>query len=137
MNDPAVLEAGAADADGVIHLASSDFNDFDKMVAEETRAIDALTGALRGSGKALVIAGFTPVLPGRLSTEDDPESARGPDGGPRAERAEGARLGSGRRALCGHPLAPVGPRAQPRRRLRLRRRAHPGRPSHRSIRICR
>ena len=82
VNDADVLRAEADKADGVIHLAfGHDFTDFEAMIAEETRAITALTEPLRGSGKPLVVAGGTPVIPGRPSTEDDPAPLDGPVGG--------------------------------------------------------
>jgi nucleoside-diphosphate-sugar epimerase len=87
VTDQAALEAGAKEADGVIHLASSGYRDMEKLVAEETLAINTLTAALRGTGKALVIAGFTPVIPGRVSTEEDPTPIEGPLAG-RARNAQ-------------------------------------------------
>jgi nucleoside-diphosphate-sugar epimerase len=87
LNDQAALEAGAKEADGVIHLAAGGYQDLEKLIAEETRAIDTLTAALRGSGKALVVAGYTPIVPGRVSTEEDPTPIEGPIAG-RARNAQ-------------------------------------------------
>ncbi len=91
INEPGALERGARDADGVIHLASSGLgtgpNPLEKVAEEESRAVDALLAALRGAGKALVIAGGTPATLGRASTEEDPNPLEGPFGG-RARNAQ-------------------------------------------------
>jgi nucleoside-diphosphate-sugar epimerase len=82
LNDPESLGAGAAQSDGVIHLAfGNDFNDFARCVAEETLAVEAFGAAIQGSGKPLVIASGTPAVPGRTSTERDPAPTEGPIGG--------------------------------------------------------
>ncbi len=76
------LHAAATGSDGVIHLAfSNDFTNLEEGIAEETRAIETLCTALEGSGKPLVIASGTPVVPGRASTEQDPTMTEGPVGG--------------------------------------------------------
>ncbi|WP_344665707.1 SDR family oxidoreductase [Catenulispora yoronensis] len=80
-----VLRAGAARADGVIHLAfSNDFSSPEALaqgVAEESAALAALGEALAGSGRPLVTVAGTPYIPGRASTEADPLSTAGPVGG--------------------------------------------------------
>ncbi|MFG1605153.1 SDR family oxidoreductase [Actinoplanes sp. NPDC049265] len=80
-----VLRAGAAQADGVIHLAfSNDFSSDEALaasVAEETAAQQALGAALEGSDRPLVTVSGTPWAPGRPSTETDPTSTDGPVGG--------------------------------------------------------
>lgn len=82
LTDPGSLRAGAAEADGVIHLAfGNDFTDFERCVAEEALAVEALGAALKGTGKPLVLAGGTPAAPGRPSTEEDPAPTEGPAGG--------------------------------------------------------
>ncbi|MGI8715928.1 MAG: SDR family oxidoreductase [Solirubrobacteraceae bacterium] len=83
------LRVAATQSDGVIHLAfSNDFTNLDEGIAQETRAIETLCGALEDSGKPLVIASGTPVVPGRASTEQDPTMTEGPVGGRgRASRA--------------------------------------------------
>ncbi|MGO9148216.1 MAG: SDR family oxidoreductase [Acidimicrobiales bacterium] len=82
LDDPESLRAGAVQSDGVIHLAfGADFNNFEKSVARETRAVEAFGAALEESGKALVIASGTPALPGRTSTEADAFPSDGPVGG--------------------------------------------------------
>jgi nucleoside-diphosphate-sugar epimerase len=76
------LRVAATQSDGVIHLAfSNDFNNLEAGITEETRAIETLCAALEGSGKPLVIASGTPVVPGRASTERDPTMTEGPVGG--------------------------------------------------------
>lgn len=80
--DLASLRAAATESDGVIHLAfSNDFSNLEQGVAEETGALQTLCTALEGSGKPLVIASGTPVVPGRASTEEDPTNTEGPVGG--------------------------------------------------------
>lgn len=81
LNDPESLRTGAAGSDGVIHLAFGDFNNFPKSIAAEALAVETFAAALQGSGKPLVIASGTPVVPGRVSTEQDPFLTDGPLGG--------------------------------------------------------
>ena len=80
-----VLRAGAAQADGVIHLAfSNDFSSPEALargVAEETAALSALGEALVGSHRPLVTVSGTPWITGRASTEADPLPLDGPVGG--------------------------------------------------------
>jgi nucleoside-diphosphate-sugar epimerase len=79
------LRAGAAQADGVIHLAfANDFSSADALaqaVAEESAAIAALSEELVGSGRPFVTVSGTPYVPGRVSTEADPVPTDGPVGG--------------------------------------------------------
>jgi nucleoside-diphosphate-sugar epimerase len=83
--DLGALRAGAAKADGVIHLAFA--NDFSSpaalaaAVAEEGAALAALGEELAGSGRPLVTCSGTPYVPGRASTEADPLPTAGPVGG--------------------------------------------------------
>ncbi|MEU1117693.1 MULTISPECIES: SDR family oxidoreductase [unclassified Streptomyces] len=80
-----VLRAGAAQADGVVHLAFG--NDFSgpeviaKNVDEESAALAALGEELVGSDRPFVTASGTPLAPGRPSTEADPVPTDGPVGG--------------------------------------------------------
>ncbi|MFB7978472.1 SDR family oxidoreductase [Streptomyces vinaceus] len=80
-----VLRAGAAQADGVIHLAfGNDFSSPDalaKSVAEESAALAALGEELVGSHRPFVTVSGTPYVPGRTSTEADPLPTDGPVGG--------------------------------------------------------
>ena len=79
------LRAGAAQADGVIHLAfSNDFSSPEALargVAEESAALATLGEALVGTDRPLVTVSGTPRAPGRLSTEADPLPTDGPVGG--------------------------------------------------------
>ena len=80
-----VIRAGAARADGVIHLAFA--NDFSspealgRSIAEETAALTALGEELTGTDRPLVVCSGTPVAAGRPSTENDPVPVDGPVGG--------------------------------------------------------
>ena len=79
------LRTGAAQADGVIHLAFA--NDFSspgavaQAVAEESAALATLGEELLGSDRPLVTVSGTPPIPGRISTETDPLPTDGPVGG--------------------------------------------------------
>jgi nucleoside-diphosphate-sugar epimerase len=79
------LRAGAAQADGVIHLAfANDFSSADALaqaVAEESAAIAAISEEFVGSGRPFVTVSGTPYVPGRVSTEADPVPTDGPVGG--------------------------------------------------------
>src|SRR5690348_7590141 len=83
--DLGTLRAGAAKADGVIHLAFA--NDFSSSaalaaaVAEEGAALAALGEELTGTGRPLITVSGTPYVPGRASTETDPLPTSGPVGG--------------------------------------------------------
>lgn len=85
LTDLDVLRAGAAQADGVIHLAfSHDFSSPEavaKAVAEEGAALAAIGEELLGSGRPLVTVSGTPLAEGRASTESDPLPTDGPVGG--------------------------------------------------------
>lgn len=88
LRDADALRAGAAQSDGVVHLAfGNDFGNIEANVEEETFALEVLAEALEGSGKAFVLASGTPVVPGRLATEADPAAMEGPLGG-RASNAQ-------------------------------------------------
>lgn len=80
-----ILRTGAAQADGVIHLAfGNDFSSADavaRTVAEESAALDALGAELIGSDRPFVTVSGTPYVPGGVSTEADPVSTEGPVGG--------------------------------------------------------
>jgi nucleoside-diphosphate-sugar epimerase len=115
--DLETLRVAAARSDGVIHLAfSNDFTNLPEGIAEETRAIETVCTGLEGSGKPLVIASGTPVVPGRASTEHDPT------------RTEGLMGGRGRASLAALAYAERGVRVA---LVRLPRSVHTaGGPSH-------
>lgn len=80
-----VLRAGAAQADGVIHLAfANDFSSIEAVlqsVAEESAALAAMGEELVDSGRPFVTVSGTPYAPGGTSTEADPLPTDGPVGG--------------------------------------------------------
>ena len=70
--DTGSLHAAAAAADGVIHLAYQHGEPPGVAAATDRRVIEALGGALAGSGRPLVVTSGTLVLPaGRVGTESD------------------------------------------------------------------
>src|SRR5579872_3486084 len=76
LQDLESLRAGAADSDGVVHAAFTQFADPTQMAAAgraDLGAVETLGAALEGSGRPLVVTTVTIVVaPGRLVTEDDP-----------------------------------------------------------------
>jgi nucleoside-diphosphate-sugar epimerase len=86
LDDTGSLRDGAAEADGVIHLAfKHDFGDFAASAATDLRAVETMGAVLEGSGRPLVITSgslmLTMIAPGRLGTEDivpGPEAAGRP-----------------------------------------------------------
>ncbi|MEV6125848.1 SDR family oxidoreductase [Streptomyces violaceusniger] len=96
-----ILRTGAAQADGVIHLAfANDFSSPDalaKAVAEESAAIATLGEELVGSDRPFVTVSGTPWVPGSVSTEADPLPTDGPVGG--RGRAVTAALGLASRGV--------------------------------------
>jgi nucleoside-diphosphate-sugar epimerase len=83
--DLGALRKGAAQADGVIHLAFA--NDFSspealaRAIAEEAAALATLGQELIDSDRPLVTCSGTPAIPGRASTEVDPLPTVGPVAG--------------------------------------------------------
>ena len=79
------LRKGAADSDGVIHLAfSHDFSQFEKNAADERKAIAALGEVLVGSDRPFVITSGTAMatnVDGKPSTEDGPTASWNPRAG--------------------------------------------------------
>jgi nucleoside-diphosphate-sugar epimerase len=76
LDDLDSLSAGAAAADGVIHLAFnniSETTDFAAACEEDLRAVETTGAALEGSGKPFVVTSGTLMLAtlGRLATEED------------------------------------------------------------------
>jgi nucleoside-diphosphate-sugar epimerase len=83
LSDVAGLAAGARTCDGVIHTAFNHDWSVSREIAAETdrRAVEAMVGALSGSGKPLVVtSGTATLVSGRLGTEEDaprsPETLR-------------------------------------------------------------
>jgi nucleoside-diphosphate-sugar epimerase len=74
------LRAGAESADGVVHLAfKHDFANYAGAAEADRRAIDALGGALVGSGRPFVVtSGLAGFALGRTMTEDDAASPDSP-----------------------------------------------------------
>lgn len=85
LSDLDTLRTAAAEADGVIHLAfDNDFTSSDaiaRAIAQEAAAVGAMSETLRGSDRPLLTVAGTPAVPGRASTEDDPQPASGPVAG--------------------------------------------------------
>jgi nucleoside-diphosphate-sugar epimerase len=79
------LRAGAAQADGVVHLAfGADYSSADALarsIAEDTAALAALGEELVGTDRPIAAVSGTPWIPGRPSTEADPLPTDGPVGG--------------------------------------------------------
>lgn len=73
LTDRESLREGAAISDGVIHTAFiHDFSNYLASAETDIRAIEALGGALAGSGRPLIVTSGTALLtPGRLATETD------------------------------------------------------------------
>ena len=80
LDDLDSLRAGAAGADGVIHLAfKHDFADFTGAAAADLSAVETIGAALEGSGKPFLVTSGTAALPpGRLGTEEDVPEGRLP-----------------------------------------------------------
>ncbi len=87
--DHDLLRSAADAADGVVHLAfpHEDMNDLAGAAAFERGAVAAIADALAGTGKPVVAASGTPIVPGRPSTEEDRMAS-----GPAAARGENERL---------------------------------------------
>lgn len=83
--DLGAIRAGAANADGAIHLAfANNFSSpaaLSEAVAEESAALATLGEELTDSGRPLITVSGTPYAPGRASTEADPLPTGGPVGG--------------------------------------------------------
>jgi nucleoside-diphosphate-sugar epimerase len=79
LEDLETLRSGAAKSDGVIHCAfdhsafGNDFSKFAEVCEKDSRAIEALGDALRGSDRPLLITsgtGMGNAVPGQPATED-------------------------------------------------------------------
>ena len=76
LDDLAVLEKAAREADGVIHLAFkhelSFTGDYEGAAAADRAAVETFVVALAGSGRPFVLAsGLLGLTPGRMATEAD------------------------------------------------------------------
>lgn len=81
MSDHELIVSEASKADAVAHLAFTlDFAEFDATVDNEVILLGKIGTALAGSGRALVAASGTPILEGRVATEDDHLDPSGPAG---------------------------------------------------------
>lgn len=92
LSDVESLAAGARACDGVIHAAFiRNFSAYAASAETDRRAIEALAGALEGSGKPFVSTSVTTLLaPGHTGTEDD---------GPMPGNTLGTRAASEKTAL--------------------------------------
>ncbi len=77
LDDPDVLRAGAAHADGVVHMAiAGSFSDLDDLTRRNVAATRTLGEALIGTGKPFVSTSGTLVMPaGRVGAEHDQPDA--------------------------------------------------------------
>jgi len=81
LDDADSLAAGAAAADGVVHLAfNHDFTDYAGAGRTEHTAVQRMLDELQGSGRPFLIAsGLATGVTGRPVTEDDPSPHHGAD----------------------------------------------------------
>ena len=79
LTDRDSLISAANDADGVIHLAFiHDFSQYQANIDTDRAAVEAMLGALAGTGKPFVGTSGTLLLaPGRLATENDKSQKHG------------------------------------------------------------
>ena len=84
IEDLGSLRRGAADSDGVIHLAfNHDFSQFQKAAEDDRKAIEAMGEALLSSGRPFVVTSATAMaanVNGKPSTEDSPIATWNPRG---------------------------------------------------------
>ncbi len=79
LEDLASLESGAAQTDGVIHLAfNHDFSTYQANCEDDRRVVAALAAALAGSDRPLLVTsgtGMSTAGPGKTASEDDPPAS--------------------------------------------------------------
>ncbi|MBL8553295.1 MAG: SDR family oxidoreductase [Phenylobacterium sp.] len=99
----ASLTAGAAAADGVIHLAfNHDFSTYMQNCDDDRRAIAALAAGLAGTAKPLLVTsgtGMGAARPGQMIGEDDPAASA--TAIPRAASEEAAQAAAAEGANAG------------------------------------
>jgi nucleoside-diphosphate-sugar epimerase len=92
LDDANSLKAGAAQSDGVIHLAfNHDFSKFTANCEDDRRVIKALAAGLADSNRPLIVTSGTPIantVPGQPAMEDN--AIIGSDQHPRAASEETA-----------------------------------------------
>ncbi|WP_296599185.1 SDR family oxidoreductase [Phenylobacterium sp.] len=97
LEDVAGLEAAAAQADGVIHLAfNHDFSRYLQNCADDRRVIELFGRVLAGSGRPLLVtSGLLGGAPGRATVESDPapSSALSPRAASEEAAADATRAG--------------------------------------------
>ncbi|QRP47803.1 SDR family oxidoreductase [Amycolatopsis sp. FDAARGOS 1241] len=82
LEDLESLRGGVAAADGVIHTAFiHDFSDFERSIAADRHAVEALGEALAGTGRPFVISSGTPSVPAGVATEATVPEAGSPAAG--------------------------------------------------------
>jgi uncharacterized protein YbjT (DUF2867 family) len=81
LDDLDALRKGAADVDGVVHLANKhDWSNPAASNAAERAAVETLADALVDTQRPLVLAsGVAGLAQGRPSTEEDPSPFHGPE----------------------------------------------------------
>ncbi|WP_067893873.1 NAD-dependent epimerase/dehydratase family protein [Nocardia vaccinii] len=81
MFDHDLIVTEAAEADAVAHLAFTlDFAEFEATVDNEVALLGRIGDALADSGKGVIAASGTPIVPNRLATESDRLEVAGPVG---------------------------------------------------------
>ena len=115
VDDLASLRAGAADSDGVVHLAfGHDFSAYGEAVAADLRAVEAMGSVLEGSHRPFVITSGTLALAfaGGIGTEDvalDPALPRvGAEHAALSLAERGVRASVVRLAPCVHDVHRAG-----------------------------
>jgi nucleoside-diphosphate-sugar epimerase len=116
LQDLESLESGAAQSDGVIHLAfNHDFSKFAENGADEKRAIEAIGAALIGSDRPLIVTnGMAALSPGRVATEetapppDTPAFPRNPEAAVATLAKQGVRATTVRLPVSVHGLGERG-----------------------------
>jgi nucleoside-diphosphate-sugar epimerase len=116
LDDLDVLRDGAAQTDGVVHTAfNHDFSKFVQNCEQERLAIEAIGGALEGSGRSLLVSsGVALLAPGRVTTEDDgphapiPQFPRAPEQIAGAFAARGVRVAAIRLSPTTHGIGDHG-----------------------------